>query len=172
MERSQGSGKDHIGYHALTQAALRGVVRAAMEKAASLGHLPGDHHFYLTFRTHQQGVQMEDWLKDKFPEQMTIVIQHQYSGFVVHDDSFEIVLSFGGKPQHLRVPFGALTQFSDPAANFGVQLEPLGRRMDDSAPAIIPAKLSASGGNTAPAPKAEPAPEGPTVVSLDAFRRK
>jgi hypothetical protein len=170
LERSPGSGKDHIGYHALTQAALRGVVRAAMDKASRIG-LQGEHHFYVTFRTHQQGVQMEDWLKDKFPEQMTIVIQHQYSGFVVHDDHFEIVLSFGGKPQHLRVPFGALTQFSDPPANFGVQLEPVDRRADDGAPTIIPAKLSASGGSTA-APKTEPAPEGPTVVSLDAFRRK
>ena len=78
LERSPGSGKDHIGYHALTQAALRGVVRAALDKAAKLGQLPGEHHFYVTFRTHQQGVQMEDWLKDKFPEEMTIVIQHQY----------------------------------------------------------------------------------------------
>lgn len=165
MERSPGSGKDHIGYHALTQAALRGVVRAALDKGATLGHMPGDHHFYVTFRTHQQGVQMEDWLKDKFPEEMTIVIQHQFWEFEVHDDRFEIILKFGGDPQHLRVPFGAVTRFFDPSTNFGVQLEPLDPRADG--PAIIPEKL-----NPSAAPKVEASPDAPTVVSLDAFRRK
>lgn len=163
LERSPGSGKDQIGYHALTQAAYRGIVRAAMDKAAAMGQLPGDHHFYVTFRTHQQGVQMEDWLKDKFPEEMTIVIQHQYDKFAVQDDLFEIMLRFGGAPQLLRVPFGAVTRFFDPSTNFGVQMEPLDTRADTSVPAIIPPKRASSAG--APAPDA-------TIVSLDAFRRK
>ena len=93
LDRSQGSGKDHIGYHALTQAALRGVVRGAMRKIAKLGQLPADHHLYVTFRTHMHGVQMADWLKDKFPEDMTIVIQHQYWDFQVLDERFEITLN-------------------------------------------------------------------------------
>lgn len=163
MERQPGSAKDHIGYHALTQAALRGVVRAAMHKISGMGHLPGDHHFYITFRTHQQGVQMADWLKDKFPEDMTIVVQHQFWEFEVHDERFEIILKFGGDPQHLRVPFGAVTRFFDPSTNFGVQIEPLDGRGDDRTPTIIPERL--------PHSEAEVVEEG-TVVSLDKFRRK
>jgi hypothetical protein len=170
LERSPGSGKDHIGYHALTQAAYRGIVRAAMEKAAAYGQLPGDHHFYVTFRTHQQGVQMEDWLKDKFPEEMTIVIQHQYEKFMVQDDFFEITLRFGGAPQLLRVPFGAMTRFFDPSTNFGVQMEPIDARVDAGVPAIIPPKRPSFGSAQAPAAAAA-APDS-TIVSLDAFRRK
>lgn len=168
MERTPGSGKDHIGFHALTQAALRGVVRAAMDKVARMGHLPGDHHFYVTFRTRTQGVQMADWLKDKFPDEMTIVMQHQYSDFKVHDDRFEIGLSFGGQLQQLRVPFIAVTRFFDPSTNFGVQMDPVESRANDAAPTILPEKISGPDG--APPGPAEP-PEG-TVVSLDAFRRK
>jgi len=170
LERSPGSGKDHIGYHALTQAAYRGIVRAAMDKAAAMGQLPGDHHFYVTFRTHQHGVQMEDWLKDKFPEEMTIVIQHQYDKFAVQDDLFEIMLRFGGAPQLLRVPFGAVTRFFDPSTNFGVQMEPLDTRADTSVPAIVPPKRASSAG--APAPAAATAAPDATIGSLEAFRRK
>lgn len=172
LERSPGSGKDSIGYHALTQAAYRGIVRAAMEKAALLGELPGNHHYYVTFRTHQQGVQMEDWLKDKFPEEITIIIQHQFWDFRVHDDHFEITLSFGGKPQQLRVPFGAVTRFFDPSTNFGVQIEALDPRADDNMPAVIPARRVGSVGLPATVTASEPNEEGKTVVSLDAFRRK
>lgn len=163
MDRSPGTGKDHIGYHALTQAALRGVVRATLDKICRMNHLPGDHHFYVTFRTHMPGVQMADWLKDKFPEEMTIVIQHQYSGFQVHDDCFEIVLSFSGQPQHLRIPFGTVTRFVDPSVNFGVQIEPVDPK--SGSPVIVPERLASAtpeGG----------APADATVVSLDKFRRK
>jgi uncharacterized protein len=170
LERSPGSAKDHIGYHALTQAALRGVVRATMDKVCRMGHLPGDHHFYITFRTHQHGVQMADWLKDKFPEEMTIVVQHQYWEFEVHDDRFEIILRFGGDPQHLRVPFGAVTRFFDPSTNFGVQMDPLDGR-DDKAPGIIPARLGA-GGLDADVVETAAEGDGASVVSLDKFRRK
>lgn len=173
LDRSPGTGKDHIGYHALTQAALRGVARAALDKACRMNHLPGDHHFFVTFRTHMAGVQMADWLKDKFPEEMTIVIQHQYSGFQVHDDRFEIVLSFGGKPEHLRVPFAALTRFVDPSVNFGVQMEAVDPK--SGAPVIVPEKRTASGGghaSAAPAPTESSAAADGTVVSFDKFRRK
>lgn len=172
MDRSAGSGKDHIGYHALVQASLRGVVRAAMDKAARMGHLPGDHHFYVTFRTRMQGVQMDDSLKDRFPDEMTIVIQHQYSDFKVLDDRFEIVLQFGGKPQLLRVPFVAVMKFFDPSTGFGLQMEPPEGRANDGSPTIVPEKKP--GAETAlPAEPAAPAAatEG-SVVSLDAFRRK
>lgn len=168
MDRSPGSGKDHIGYHALTQAALRGVVRAAMDKVARMGHLPGDHHFYITFRTRMQGVQMDDSLKDRFPDEMTIVMQHQYSDFKVFDERFEVVLQFGGKSQLLRIPFSAVTGFVDRSVNFGLQLEALESRGSDGAPSILPEKKPGS------EPAVSPVVEGgeATIVSLDAFRRK
>lgn len=168
LDRSPGSAKDHIGYQALSQAAGLAVVRAALQRVSKLEHLPGDHHFYVTFRTRTPGVQMADYLKDRFPEEMTIVIQHQYWDFEVADDHFEIILKFSGVPQHLSIPFGALSRFFDPSVNFGLQFELSSEVME--AFAAIPS-LPASGAS--PAPKAEPAAEGEgTVVSLDAFRRK
>ncbi len=164
LDRAPGSAKDHIGYHALTQAAMRGVVRAAMDKAVKLGHLPGEHHFYVTFRTRAQGVQMADWLKDKFPDEMTIVIQHQYEAFEVHDERFEIVLRFGGNPEHMRVPFIAVSRFFDPSTNFGVQIDTMDVKPTDGTPEVLPASKSG--------PAAPPPPSEATVVSLDAFRRK
>lgn len=158
MDRS-GTGKDYIGYQALYQAALKGVVRSALQKCAALDALPGDHHFYITFRTRMPGVQIADYLKDKFPDEMTIVIQHQYWDFEVHDDRFEIILKFAGVPQHLRIPFAAVTRFFDPSVNFGLPFD------SDVAPI--------AGVSETPAPAAAPAGDGEaTVVSLDAFRRK
>jgi hypothetical protein len=149
----------------MVQSAMKGVLRAALQKAADLGALPGDHHFYVTFRTRTPGVQMADHLSDRFPEEMTIVIQHQYWDFEVHDDRFEIILRFGGIPQHLRVPFSAVTRFFDPSVNFGLQFDQDARPQPES---------RVTGTDTArPAPPAAPdAAEGASVVSLDAFRRK
>lgn len=167
LDRGPGSSKDHIGYHDLTQAALRAVVRAALAKAANLGYLPGDHHYYITFRTRLQGVQMSDDLKDKFPDEMTIVLQHQYLDFQVHEDRFEVTLKFGGINQPLRIPFGAISRFVDPSLNFGLQLDTDSRLEDGKA--ILP--LATSDPVAASQPQAEDAPKG-AVVSLDAFRRK
>lgn len=161
-----GTGKDLIGYQALAQAALKGVVRTALEKASKLERLPGDHHFYITFRTRTPGVQMADYLKDRFPEEMTIVIQHQYWDFEVHEDRFEIILKFSGVPQHLRIPFAAVSRFFDPSVNFGLQFETSEETVQFSKPGAAPPP-------DATAAKAEQAdPANPTVVSLDAFRRK
>lgn len=162
-----GPAKDHIGYQALTQSALKGVVREALTQASKLDSLPGDHHFYITFRTNAPGVQIADYLKDKFPEEMTIVVQHQYWDFKVFEDRFQVILKFGGDPQLLTIPFSAMTRFFDPSVNFGMQFD-----ADTSAPAMktgeraeaAPAKADKAGA------KAEPADA--TVVSLDAFRRK
>lgn len=171
LDRSPGSAKDSVGYHdlmrAAQQAALRGVVRAAMTKAVKLGHLPGDHHFFVTFRTRLKGVQMSDDLKDKFPDEMSIVIQHQYENFRVHTDSFEVVLRFGGQAQPLRIPFGAITRFVDPSVNFGIELD-TDVKMDGMEFVLPPAPGQRE------VPAAEPASEpiDGSVVSLDAFRRK
>lgn len=166
LDRSTGSAKDHIGYQAMMQKALRSVVRTTLEKAARLESLPGEHHFYITFRTHTPGVQMADYLKDRFPDEMTIVIQHQYWEFEVHEDRFEIILKFAGVPQHLRIPFAAMTRFFDPSVNFGLQF---------GGEALAFTEEDQSAARPAPAPAAPAIADeeaGQTVVSLDAFRRK
>ena len=169
LDRTPGSPTDHIGYNALTQAAARGVVRAVLQNASKMDRLPGDHHFYVTFRTRMQGVQMADHLKDRFPDEMTIVIQHQYWDFEVADDHFEIILKFSGVPQHMRIPFMAVSRFFDPSVNFGMQFD-----TDAAVPEGLPSVIGGVSGEApaaAPPPAAAEPAEG-TVVSLDAFRRK
>ncbi|MEM9842382.1 MAG: ClpXP protease specificity-enhancing factor SspB [Pseudomonadota bacterium] len=157
---------DYIGYEALTQAAMRGVVREALRQAAKGSAPPGDHHFYVTFRTKAPGVKVPDHLIEQFPEEMTIVIQHQYWDLEVHDGHFEIVLKFNRVPQHLSIPFVAMTRFVDPAVNFGVSFEKQSAS-DDANTVVDPAPEQAKGeGDETPGESAD------TVVSLDAFRRK
>lgn len=175
--------KDYIGYQSLIEdardAAARGVMRAALRKVSGLGALPGEHHFYITFRTRTPGVQMADHLKDRFPDEMTVVIQHQYWDFEVHEDRFEIILKFGGVPQHLRVPFAAVTRFFDPSTTFSLEFRPpdgvgpVGetltiepRKPEPGAGPLARPDVPADGSADAEAQ------EGNTVVSLDAFRRK
>lgn len=150
---------DYIGYDALTQAASRGVVREALRRARTNGGMPGDHHFYVSFRTRAPGVKIADHLVQRFPEEMTIVIQHQYWDLEVHDGHFEIVLKFAGVPQHLSIPFAAITRFVDPSVNYGLTFETRGK----DASVLAPAKDAAVETPAAPAE---------TVVSLDAYRRK
>ena len=155
---------DYIGYEALTQAAMRGVVREALKRARTNGGLPGDHHFYITFRTKAPGVRMADYLVERFPVDMTIVIQHQFWDLEVHDGHFEIILKFQGVPQHLFIPFAAITRFFDPSVNFGLTFE----AQDKNASVIAPAAEVAASSNEDAAPADPPG----TVVNLDAFRRK
>lgn len=160
---------DYIGYEALTQAAMRGVVREALRQAAKGSAPPGDHHFYVTFRTKAPGVKIPDHLIEQFPEEMTIVIQHQYWDLEVHDGHFEIILKFNRVPQHLSIPYVAMTRFVDPAVNFGVSFEKAGSS-DDKASVVDPAPETADMPDQAAAEA--PASGAETVVSLDAFRRK
>ena len=160
---------DYIGYEALTQAAMRGVVREALRQAAKGSAPPGEHHFYVTFRTKAPGVNIPDHLIEQFPEEMTIVIQHQYWDLEVHDGHFEIILKFNRVPQHLSIPYVAMTRFVDPAVNFGVSFEK-GGSVEDQSSVVSPAPGSAENGDEDTT--AETGPDGETVVSLDAFRRK
>lgn len=155
---------DYIGYEALTQAAMRGVVREALKRARTNGGLPGDHHFYITFRTKAPGVRMADYLVERFPVDMTIVVQHQFWDLEVHDGHFEIILKFSGVPQHLFVPYAAITRFVDPSVNFGLTFE----APDKEAAVISPATEVNDSGEE----EAAPAEQASTVVNLDAFRRK
>ncbi|MEJ2377239.1 MAG: ClpXP protease specificity-enhancing factor SspB [Pseudolabrys sp.] len=181
---------DHIRYDLLTQQALRGVVRDVLADAAKNG-LPGDHHFYISFDTQADGVRISDRLRGQYPEEMTIILQHQFWDLAVSEQGFEVGLSFGGIPEKLAVPFDAVTGFFDPSVQFGLQFEELSEaEQAQNAPGMD--KISGGKPQPAPAPAAappapvpeqpaaeaapEPPPDKPTgggeVVRLDRFRKK
>lgn len=187
---------DHIRYDLLTQQALRGVVRGVLTEAAKKG-LPGEHHFYIAFDTRAEGVNIPDRLRAQYPEEMTIILQHQFWDLKVTEDEFEVGLSFGGIPAKLKIPFEAVKGFFDPSVQFGLQFEEVSEEgpqvtaanVQDKQPAKPPAKpaekkksLPAAPASpiepaaAAPPPAPEPPPEPPAggaeVVRLDRFRKK
>jgi hypothetical protein len=115
-------GKDMIRYDLMVQDALKGVLRKLLADAARDG-LPGEHHFFITFRTGSAGVRLSQRMREKYPDEMTIVLQHQFWDLGVTDHSFEVGLSFGGVPERLLVPFDAITGFFDPSVQFGLKFE-------------------------------------------------
>lgn len=158
---------DYIGYEALQHAAMRGVMREALRSVVENGSPPGDHHFYISFRTRAPGVKIADYLIERFPQDMTIVIQHQYWDLEVSDERFEIILKFSGVPQHLSVPFTAVTRFVDPSVNYGLSFEDEPANGDQ---AVI-APMEDNGAEDVQSSDAE-MDSTETVVQLDAFRRK
>jgi hypothetical protein len=170
---------DHIRYDVLARDALRGVLRRVLNDAATHG-LPGEHHFFITFLSEADGVKLSPRLLAQYPEEMTVILQHQFWDLVVSEDRFEVGLSFGGIPERLVVPFSAIKSFFDPSVQFGLQFEPSEGGTE----------ASATGLPTAPAPSVlavpdpEPAADGPAteepakpsegaeVVRLDRFRKK
>jgi hypothetical protein len=124
---------DHIRYDLLTQQALRSVVRSVLADTAKKG-LTGDHHFYISFNTQAEGVRLSPRLLAQYPEEMTIILQHQFWELAVSDDAFELGLSFGGVPEKLTVPFDAINGFFDPSVQFGLQFEPVGEGQDNAVP--------------------------------------
>ena len=166
--------KDFIGYQALTDSALRGVVRDALRRIEKSG-LIGAHHFYLTFKTHAEGVDIPDFLKEQYPDEMTIIIQHQYWALKVKDDYFEVTLTFKKLPAPLHIPFNALTAFFDPGVQFGLQFRSEGDNAAKAGPGPVMVPVPEA---PAPEPKPEaipaekPAAQAGEVVSLDSFRKK
>ena len=163
-----------IDYGELMQMALRGVMQSALEIAMNEG-LPGNHHYYITFKTEHPGVEVATHLKAQYADEMTVVMQHQFEGLTVDKDGFAITLRFNRKPERLIIPFDAVTAFVDPAVNFALHFQPHGDEEDgeSDAPggrALAPAGAE-SDGQTAGEDGDEPAEKG-TVVSLDAFRNK
>jgi uncharacterized protein len=159
--------QDMMHYDAMVHDALRGVVKAALKRAASPGGLPGEHHFYITFKTDAPGVSGPEDLLAKYPEEMTIVLQHQYWDLAPGETFFVVTLKFGGEPKKLSVPYAALTRFYDPSVQFLLTFEPAPVAEAEPTPApaakpkaVEPAKEEASGG------------EEEKVVSLDQFRKK
>jgi len=170
---------DHIRYDVLARDALRGVLRRVLTDAAEHG-LPGEHHFFITFVSTADGVKLSPRLLAQYPEEMTIILQHQFWDLVVTEDRFEVGLSFGGIPERLVVPFAAIKSFLDPSVQFGLQFEPTEADAAAEAPgAKLPAVPTPSAlPVAAPSPVAEdqdePAKpsEGAEVVRLDRFRKK
>jgi hypothetical protein len=141
---------DHIRYDILTQEALRGVVRTVLSDTASNG-LPGEHHFFITFDPRSAGVQLSKRMREQYPEEMTVVLQHQFWDLTVSEDRFEVGMSFGGVAEKVIVPFAAILRFVDPSVQFGVEFEQL--TATDTADSF---KEDAASGTAAPATAATP----------------
>jgi hypothetical protein len=162
---------DHIRYDVLARDALRGVLRRVLTDAAENG-LPGEHHFFITFLSTADGVKLSPRLLAQYPEEMTIILQHQFWDLAVMDDRFEVGLSFGGIPEKLVIPFSAIKSFFDPSVQFGLQFET--DATAETASAETPAAPAASLPAPAETPQNEPTKptEGAEVVRLDRFRKK
>jgi hypothetical protein len=159
-----------LRYDRMVEQALRGVVRKALSEAGQRG-LPGDHHFYVTFHTDRPGVGIADWLRQQYPQEMTIILQHQFWDLLVEEERFSITLSFGGRHERLTIPFSALTAFADPSVKFGLQFEANEEEMQAKPPAVKATKqIDAPAATAAPDSSAER--KGADVVALDAFRKK
>jgi hypothetical protein len=127
---------DHIRYDLLTQHALRGVVRAVLTDVAKRG-LPGEHHFYISFDTNAEGLRLSARMRAQYPQEMTIVLQHQFWDLIVSEDAFEVGLSFGGVPERLVVPFEAVKSFVDPSVEFGLRFEVVSEERDDTTKPVV-----------------------------------
>jgi hypothetical protein len=171
---------DHIRYDVLARDALRGVLRRVLSDAAEHG-LPGEHHFFITFLSTAEGVKLSPRLLAQYPEEMTVILQHQFWDLVVTEERFEVGLSFGGIPERLVVPFNSIKSFFDPSVQFGLQFDPSESGADAPA-ANLPAVTAPSALAVPSPPSASPAPEdqgepakpseGAEVVRLDRFRKK
>ncbi|HEV7372669.1 SspB family protein [Arenibaculum sp.] len=162
---------EHLRYDKMVEGALRGVVREALTQAAEHG-LPGNHHFYLTFRTNHPGVDIPDYLSDQYPSEMTIVLQYQFYGLEISEDMFNVTLSFNNVHERLTIPFSAITTFADPSVNFALQFQPLHAAEAMGAVDEIEASITEKVAETAERSSKEEQPKMGEVVALDAFRKK
>jgi hypothetical protein len=159
-------------YDEMVQNALRGVVRDILSDVAVNG-LKGEHHYYVAFATGEDGVSLPAYLKERYPTEMTIVLQHQFWGLVIRPNHFEINLSFSGVPERLVIPFDAIIGFLDPSVQFGLQFRV--SQVEDKAAKPSRAVRRSSRGGAAPAEGAEdtiPTDAQDNVVALDSFRKK
>src|ERR1700748_3187987 len=168
-------GKPIIHYDEMWGEALRGIVRKALE--ACENGLPGGHHFYITFRTRHPTVDISPALRARFPDEMTIVLQHQYWGLEITEDWFEVTLTFNQIAERLHIPFAAVSAFADPFAKFGIQIPTdaaIALSMEDvfGEEEIPDAAESEAEAEEKPAPTPKPEGESGRVVTLDAFRKK
>ena len=153
---------DTLDYGSLMHRAMRGLIFNVLEQVRDHG-LPGNHHFFITYDTTHPDVQLADWLKDRYPAEMTVVIQHWFDNLVVREDGFSITLNFGDQPEPIQIPFDAIQTFVDPSVEFGLRFE--NQDMDEAeADEAEPSAEATEPSDEAPRQEAE-------VVSLDQFRR-
>ena len=168
--------EDILRYDRMVESALRGVVKKSIEEVieqyGDTGGMPGEHHFYITFLTDYPGVKIPDYLRDRYPGEMTIVLQYQFSDLFVDKEKMGVTLSFNNVPERLEVPLAAISIFADPSVNFALQFQPLGEAMDEAELSILdelddddPDGDGTGGGK----PKGEGSGQ---VISLDQFRKK
>jgi uncharacterized protein len=179
---------DRFHYDALVDDALRSVVRRVLTQVAEKG-LPGSHHFYISFRSGDPGVVLPDYLRAKYPEEMTIVLQHQYWDLILGPNHFEVTVSFNKQQERIRVPFAALSAFVDPSVRFGLQFDrkdkaPAGDKPEAAQPPTplpapdkrppLAAQPGEAKGEAMPAEAAEKAKaeEISKIIKLDSFRKK
>lgn len=167
--------QEMLRYDRMVEAAKRGVVKQALREVLTRGgQLPGEHHFYITFRTDADGVELPDYLRAKYPTEMTIVLQYQFYDLTVDADKFGVTLSFGGVLRRLVIPYTTIITFADPSVNFVLQFQP------DDAPDILVEEeevedeiLPDADEPTAGDDESDDTPRTTgTVVALDAFRKK
>jgi uncharacterized protein len=166
-----------LRYDRMVEHALRSVVRKALAEAAQRG-LPGEHHFYITFHTDRAGVGIADWLRQQYPQEMTIILQHQFWELTVEEERFAVTLSFGGRHERLTVPLDSVTRFADPSVKFGLQFEAAEEESAAKPSATPPAPAAKASKPEAPAPAppasadASDSSKSAEVVTLDSFRKK
>lgn len=163
-----GSDED-LPYDVMVENALRGVVREALERVAEQG-LPGEHHFYITFRSDHPAAEVPETLRQRYPREMTIVLQYQYWDLIIGEDRFEVTLSFNNRSERLVVPFDSVVAFADPSVRFGLQFDAGEEALDEDA-GDTPV-LSGDQQNESPSDAEKPEESGEKVVTLDSFRKK
>ena len=157
---------DTLDYGSLMHRAMRGLIFNVLEQVRDHG-LPGNHHFFITFDTTHPDVQLADWLKDRYPEEITVVIQHWFDNLEVREDGFSITLNFGDQPEPIQIPFDAIQTFVDPSVEFGLRFE---NQDMDEIEEEAEADETAPNAEVTETSDAEPRQEA-EVVSLDQFRR-
>jgi len=159
-----------IDYGNMMHDAMRGLIQRLLQEIASTGKLPGEHHFFITFDTMHPEVEIANWLVDRYPDEMTIVVQHWFDNLEVTDSGFSITLNFGDNPEPLYIPFMALRTFVDPSVEFGLRFEHSDEEeTSDSNAKTQPVAEASMIENAEPSDK--PKTEG-QVVSLDSFRKQ
>lgn len=150
-----------IDYGNLMHQAMRGLIKTVLRDVAENG-LPGAHHFFITFDTGHPDAELADWLSDRYPGEMTVVMQHWYDNLDIGEDGFAITLNFGDAPEPLYIPYDAIKTFVDPSVEFGLRFESAEEDSEDQTPVVTEADIEVA--DTGDHPDAE-------IVSLDSFRK-
>ncbi|WP_282077037.1 SspB family protein [Epibacterium ulvae] len=157
-----------IDYGNLMHTAMRSLIKTVLQDVADNG-LPGNHHFFITFDTNHPDAQLADWLSDRYPGEMTIVVQHWFDNLVIDDDGFAITLNFGDNPEPLYVPLDAIATFVDPSVEFGLRFESAEHDDEDLEDSIVTELEDIASRESEPKPTTEK--KDADVVSLDSFRK-